>query len=330
MFKIENTLPVEDDLPRKQIPSNIPFWSESYAFWAYPKEGDFGVYVHYQRQAADPRVWKCMTVLLLDDGSAYVMKAFGPQADDRGPGPETMQGLVLDPGIKYRFQFDGCAQRVQQSHLWEHELRDGVVEPVCIEFELDAVAPLWCMNASRLKQQSAAMHAHYEQAHLAKGRVIIGLKERQFEGYGYRDHSYGPRHYADMGEGNIVFGVFPSGRALWFLYTEKQDGTPGICEGAISVDGKMESAEIVAPPLSVKLLEKPELNYLFRARSGEVDLKVTYLGRGIPFTLKPPAEEIIGSVGGFGTLTQAYAELQIQLEWDGEIGLGSTQPAIIR
>lgn len=328
MTSVLNTLPVEDDYPRTTFP-DVPFWTESYAHWAYPKEGDFGIYVHYQRKATDPRIWKCMTTLLLDDGSAYVMKAFGPQADDSGPGPSTMKTTIRSPGENYHFVMDGCAMKVNQEDLWNGELRDTVVEAVCIDFELDALAPLWCMDASRLKAQSnAAMHAHYEQAHTSTGLIRLAGGQRKFEGYGYRDHSYGPRTYNNMGDGNLVFGVFPSGKALWFMYTENADGSAGICEGAVYCDGLLEPAQIESPPLAVKLLREPNLKYRFRTPSQEVNLNVTYLGRGMPFTLVHPAEEIIGSVGGFSALKQGYCELNLQLEWNGEIGYGSAQSTI--
>ena len=105
---------VQDDIPRKAIPTDVPFWSESFAFWAYPSENNFDLYVHYQRQVKDPGIWKGMLILLLDDDEALVMKTFGRQTDPLGPGPLGMYAKCHEPGKRWSFQFDGVAQRVKR------------------------------------------------------------------------------------------------------------------------------------------------------------------------------------------------------------------------
>jgi hypothetical protein len=321
-----------DDYPRRQLP-NVPYWSESFAYWAYSAENDFDLYVHYQRQVADPGIWKGMMVLMMSNGDAFVAKSFGRQADPTGPGPMGMYGKCLEAGKSHWFQFDGAAQRVKQADMWKGVLTDGIVEPLFIEVEFDALCPLWQLNPDDLKKHEAeVMHMHYEQPYRTHGLLRFGGTSRQFTGVGYRDHSYGPRNFTKMGDGQLLYGIFPSNRAYWFFTVRAQDGTYLCREGGMAVDGKLHPIEIVDTPLHMPLIlgEQSSIDYTFRSVLGESTVRVTYTGRGMPFTLTPPAEEIIGTVGGFDKVPRAYWEANTNSEWDGEIGLGSAQGGIWR
>ncbi|MDB5967736.1 MAG: hypothetical protein JWQ90_186 [Hydrocarboniphaga sp.] len=326
-----NELEYADDLPRKSIPAGIPFWSESYAFWVYPDDHRFDLYIHYQRQVADPGIWKAMLVLLLDNGEALVTKSFGRQADDAGPGPAGLNVRCLEPGRRWALRFDAAAQRVLQADLWKSELRDGIVEPLFVEFELDAIAPVWSLDSQNLQKQEAMMSSHDEQAYRSKGVLRFGGRELTFTGAGYRDHSYGPRNYKRMGESQIVLGVFPSRRAFWFITGRTPEGVYAHCEGALAVDGKIYPLKVEDPPFHLDLLKgKESMDYVLNSELGKIRICVRYTGRGIPFSLTSPAEEVIGAVGGFDAVKLAYWEMQILSTWDGEVGVGSAQGTICR
>lgn len=323
-----------DDLSREVFPTDIPFWSESAAFWAYPEERDFDLYVHYQRQVDDPGIWKSMLVLLLKDGDALVMKSFGRQPDKNGQGGHEMHSKCLEPGKRWRFRYDSAAQRVKQADLWKGLLTDGIVEPLFLDIEFTAIAPLWRLDPENLEDHGndVMMHVHYEQAFRTDGVVRIGGKERHFKGHGYRDHSYGPRNYTRMGPSQIVYGLFPSDRAFWFITGLTPEGEYAHCEGAIAVDGTIYPAEISNPPFHGDIVTggKEYIEYVLKTELGEARIKVRYAGMGIPFSLKPPAEERIGAEGGIENVKQAYWEANLISEWDGEEGIGSGQGTIWR
>jgi hypothetical protein len=329
-YQVDST----DDLPRSEIPTGIPFWSESFAYWAYPWENDFDFMVHYQRQVADPGIWKGMLCFLIDNEEALVIKKFGRQADPMGPGALGMHAICREPGKKWLFQFDGAAQRVKQADMWNHELRDGIVEPLFAEIEFDALSPLWSLDPTNLKTagSNAMMSHHYEQAYRTKGLLRFGGRERRFEGAGYRDHSYGPRNYKRMGPSQIVFGMFPSNRAFWFITGRTPEGEYAHCEGAVSIDGELYPIKLDDPEFHGVLItgEKKVVDYVLKSEIGEHNVRITYTGRGMPFTLTPPAEEVLGAVGGFDKVQQAYWEAHISAEWDGEKGVGSAQGTIWR
>lgn len=323
-----------DDLPRSVFPTDIPFWSESFAFWAYPSENDFDLYVHYQRQVKDPGIWKGMLILLLDNDEALVTRAFGRQFDPTGPGPSGMYGVCEEPGKRWRFHFDSAAMRVKQSDMWKGVLVDSIVEPLKVDVEFEAMAPLWCLDPDNLKSQdaNAMMHMHFEQAYRTKGVLKFGGEVREFAGFGYRDHSYGPRNYKKMGESQIVYGMFPSNRAFWFITGRTPEGEYAHCEGAISIDGKMYPITVEDPPYHLDLITgaRDSIDYILTSELGEAKVTLRYTGRGMPFTISPPAEEVIGARGGFDKVPQAYWEAHMTSEWDGEIGVGSAQGTVWR
>ena len=69
--------------------------------------------------------------------------------------------------------------------------------PVEVDLAITGVGPMVGgeRSAATSHQEQQFARGHYEQHHRARGRVRIGDDDREFEGLGLRDHSWGPRSW---------------------------------------------------------------------------------------------------------------------------------------
>ena len=93
---------------------------------------------------------------------------------------------------------------------------------------------------------------HYEQLVRATGSVTLDTGSVPFAGYGWRDHSRGPRHTTtlDGWGGHVILGcVYPdSGRAWGLSRYYAGDGLITLEGGYVFADGKFEHARVVTAP----------------------------------------------------------------------------------
>jgi hypothetical protein len=122
---------------------------------------------------------------------------------------------------------------------------------------------------------------HYEQLHRATGTVQLGERQLPFDGYGWRDHSQGPRgggSGAPWG-GHVIIGCpYPgSGRGWGLARYWTPDGTISLEGGyVVGDDGVLIDAEVTeAPRLRELTLEPEELEIGLRWPGGSLQSAVT-------------------------------------------------------
>jgi hypothetical protein len=136
---------------------------------------------------------------------------------------------------------------------------DGENKPFTAELEIECVTPAWdARTASLLASGAGNMESqkwasdHYEQLVRATGTVTLDSGTVPFSGYGWRDHSRGPRHTTTLEGwgGHVILGcVFPeSGRAWGFSRYFREDGLITLEGGYVFEDGKFEHARVATAP----------------------------------------------------------------------------------
>lgn len=78
-------------------------------------------------------------------------------------------------------------------------------------------------NVTGITNQFA--RGHFEQIGAARGRMKIGAREYVIDGYGCRDHSWGPRYWQSTGPYQWLLMNFSGQRGLMILHQEQVDGS---------------------------------------------------------------------------------------------------------
>ena len=160
-----------------------------------------------------------------------------PSGDPAGAG---MEFRCLEPFRRWHFSFDGYGLHTANAAMQAGLAPVGLNRRFAVDLAVDFVTPAWdAHTATTVAGGRGSMHEqgwakeHYEQLYRARGTVILGNEEVAFDGYGWRDHSQGPRGGGGGTPwgGHIITGtLYESGRG-WGL---SRYWTP---DGTISLEG---------------------------------------------------------------------------------------------
>jgi hypothetical protein len=165
--------------------------------------------------------------------------------------------------------FDGFGLHTPEAEMLAGIGRDGPTQPLAADLEIECVTPAWdartasalASGAGAMEQQSWASE-HYEQLVRATGTVTLATGSVPFSGYGWRDHSRGPRH-ASLGGwgGHVILGcVYPeSGRAWGLSRYYTASGSITLEGGYVYAGGKFEHARVVTAPRLLDLRYEGEV-----------------------------------------------------------------------
>jgi hypothetical protein len=114
--------------------------------------------------------------------------------------------------------------------------RDNPREPAELELRWLGLSPGWGGEPRRRRadgsyesaaKKGAAQFArgHFEQHGAAVGTLTVGGREYSIDGYGLRDHSWGPRYWQNTGSYRWLTMNFGGDLGLMGLVTERKDGT---------------------------------------------------------------------------------------------------------
>ena len=132
----------------------------------------------------------------------------------------------------------------------------------------------------------------------------------------------------------MLTGLMPSGRSYMAIGvgTKLENGETAFSTlGGVTIEGKVGYATNIE--VSEKIISIPEPDtelgeVRFQTEEhGESVIKLRSTGAGIPFTNLPPNYEVIGWQRNPGDLV--YHDWRVDIEWDGEIGIGGWEPCIL-
>jgi hypothetical protein len=262
-------LPPEREAIRTTEP-DVPFWSENLLFAIYDPTSDVALWLHLGTVPNDWGLWHEMNYAYLpgDDG-VLSMWSYHRTAPERRPGGANSEFRCIEPFRRWHVAFDGYGLHTSNADMQSGLARVGPNRRFVVDLDIEFVTPVWdAHTAATSDAGKGSMHdqgwakEHYEQLYRARGTVDLGDGELAFDGYGWRDHSQGPRG-GDGGApwgGHVISGTYypGSGRGWGLSRYWTPDGSISLEGGYVVVDGVLHHAEVTRAPRLRALTMAPE------------------------------------------------------------------------
>lgn len=267
---LSSGLPDERDFIVPECP-DVPMWSENLLFAVWDPDADVAMWLHLGTVPGNWTMWEDRVLVMLPghDG-ALSLRAYHHTAAERRPAGPGLEFRQREPWRRWQVNFDGFGLHTAEDEMLAGISRDGPAQPFAADLDIECVTPAWdARTASQLASGAGDMESqswaseHYEQLVRATGTVTLATGSVPFSGYGWRDHSRGPRHTKtlDGWGGHVILGcVYPESGRAWGLsryYTE--EGSITLEGGYVFVDGKFEHARVVTAPRLLELRYEGEV-----------------------------------------------------------------------
>ncbi|MDH3687213.1 MAG: hypothetical protein OEP95_13365 [Myxococcales bacterium] len=198
MAKIIGNVVPEDDYTHELGPE--PNFNESMYFNFFDTKESLGGFVRLGNRANEGQAE--MTVCLyLPDGRVLFAFKRAPIDDNAAFDAGGLRFEVLEPAERLRTVYEGSAIELSEPRQMA-DPRKAFAENDRVKVHLDlehaAVGPMYGQSHSSDENLPADQQfgkAHYEQHMHVTGTLRIGEREHAIDGYGLRDHSWGPRYW---------------------------------------------------------------------------------------------------------------------------------------
>jgi len=296
-------------------------WSENYLSGACFPAAGAGVWLHQCRPQHDTRFWEEIFTFMLP-GDRYLVAKGARLADGPAPAGPALTYECLQPFAKWRKSFHGLARLVSGEELRAGALTDGPHIAVDMELIWTGVGPAFDMDMS--EQSWASVKAHYQQHCRITGTIDFGGEHLDLDGYGIRDHSWGPRDLSRLGNHVWIYGELESGRRIMYFHHVAEDGV-GLLEHAHEADDDprpLVAAGELAVPRPPQAWAEPYVIELRRADGEVLPLRGEILSAPA-LALTNGSEMQLGAPGP--DATHHLFECATRFEWAGEGGYGITE-----
>jgi len=195
MARIVGDLVPEDDYTHPLGPE--PNFNESMYFNFFDRIRRVGGFVRLGNRANEGRAEMTAT-LYLPDGRVLFGFARPPISGNDAFDAGGMRFEVLEPTQRLRTTFAGEVLELREPRAMADPKRAFAESPrrqVCLDLEHEAVGPMYGGHASREEHEEQFAKAHYEQHMAVNGQIVIDGEPMPIEGFGLRDHSWGPRFW---------------------------------------------------------------------------------------------------------------------------------------
>lgn len=190
-----------EELEGRHQASDDPFWQESWYFnFSDEKNRVYGL----ARIGYCPKAGKADGLLLasVDGEPAVLFPGVGKKMSSPAVVIEP-PGLLRTGGLSF-----SCREPMSS---WALALSTRRVRAA---LEFDCFTPVHVFPSPSAGEGAMAATDHYEQAGRVTGAIRIGSQRKTVEGWGQRDHSWGPRHWSGVGEWVWISAQFPSAWAF--------------------------------------------------------------------------------------------------------------------
>lgn len=324
---LSSGLPDERDFIVPECPA-VPMWSENLLFAVYDPDADLAMWLHLGTVPGKWTMWEDRVLVMLPgrDG-ALSLRAYHHTAPERRPAGPGLEFRQREPWRRWHVSFDGFGLHTPEAEMLAGVARDGLTQPIALDLDVECVTPAWdARTASQLASGAGDMESqewaseHYEQLVRATGTVALASGEVAFSGYGWRDHSRGPRHTSlqNTWGGHVILGcVYPESGRAWGLSRYYTDAGRITLEGGyVFADGELEHARVVGAPRLLELRHEGEVLAVALDVSGRrLELRLecdrslwTSMQRGLA---------VGKDLDGMGLM---YVLSHGRCEWDGETG----------
>jgi hypothetical protein len=273
----------------RNVEPEVPFWCENMLFALHDPTTNVALWLHLGTVPNDWSMWHDMCYAVLPDEEGVLsMWSYHRTTPDRRPAGANTTFRCIEPFRRWHVAFDGYGLHTTLADMSQARAREGVKQRFSVEVDIEFVTPAWDMHAaSQTAVGKGTMHGqgwakeHYEQLYRATGAVQFGEASLPFNGYGWRDHSSGPRSGgtgAPWG-GHVITGcLYPESGRGWGLgrYWDP-DGTITLEGGWVVGDnGTLVHAEVTeAPRLRSLTLEPEHLAVGLRWPGGSLETTIT-------------------------------------------------------
>jgi hypothetical protein len=199
MARIVGDLVPEDDYTHPLGPE--PHFNESMYFNFFDRTRRVGGFVRLGNRANEGRAEMTAT-LYLPDGRVLFSFARPPISGNDAFDAGGMRFEVLEPTQRLRTRFAGEVLELREPRAMADPKRAFAESPrrqVSLDLEHEAVGPMYGGHVDReereRKPEEQFAKAHYEQHMAVKGELAIDGEPIPIEGFGLRDHSWGPRFW---------------------------------------------------------------------------------------------------------------------------------------
>jgi hypothetical protein len=321
-------LPAAREEIRRTEP-DIPFWSENLLFAIYDPTSDVGLWLHLGTVPNDWTMWHEMNyVFLPGDEGVLSMWSYHRTAPDRRPAGAGLEFRCIEPFRRWRVSFDGFGLYTSNREMQAGLARVGSNRRFVVDLDIESVTPAWDAHTGATAETGrGSMHdqgwakEHYEQLYRARGSVFFGAGDVPFDGYGWRDHSQGPRgggSGAPWG-GHLITGtLYDSGRGWGLSRYWNPDGTISLEGGWVAgTDGVLHYAEVT---------ETPRLRDLVMCGE-ELPIGLRWSGGTLETTIRTRRSLWLSMMKGLAVGRDLdgpglmYVLNHGTAEWDGEIGI---------
>ncbi len=199
MAKIIGNLVPRDDFTHELGPE--PNFNESMYFNFFDRERSIGGFLRIGNRANEGYAETTVTLFLPDGRVLFNFKRAHIDDNDAFDAGGT-KFEVIEPAQTLRTTYDGSVCELAEPREMTNP-RDAFANnpfrKVSIDLTHDAVGPLYGSSKNKAESERDAedqfAKAHYEQHMRVKGTVEIEGERHEIDGYGLRDHSWGPRHW---------------------------------------------------------------------------------------------------------------------------------------
>jgi hypothetical protein len=197
------------------------------------------------------------------------------------------------------------APTVQGMVKWDHDAISPIHGGIPVS---DAVEPFYGRTFSL---------AHFNQHTRAKGVIRVGTEEWKIDGWGWRDHSWGPRYWQNIFIERLFMVNFPDGRGAMLLKITDPSGRARRM-GCLLADGDYEDITDMEFVTHEWNEHKDPVRYSVTARTPSRSAVIrAEIITGAPLRNRRKEGEKI--------LISRIFEAFTRFEWDGVVGYGQTE-----
>lgn len=261
------------ELPVARLPDD-PDWRENFCFDGYDAERDVGFWIHCGRWSKDPSIWREQVLLYWPGGDYFVNRSWGFRPSDSGPSAALLDLVCEVPGKRWRLKYRGPGRRASQDEVLGGPLPEGAKALVEIDIMFTSDVPVWDM--SRSLGDSAWGKFHIEQTGRFRGTVAADGESVEMDGFGWRDHSRGPRDNHALGRHAWIHGNLSRNRSFALTFYDRiVDGVDvnNLDKVVIWEGGNLYEASCPNPPmLESNARPSPTYDFALEYEKGKIDI----------------------------------------------------------
>jgi hypothetical protein len=306
-------LTLAQELPVPALPDD-PAWRENFCFDGYDAVRDIGFWLHMGRWSLDPSLWREQVHLMLPGGRLVVARSFGRRDIAMSAAGPCMAFTCAAPGRAWRLTYHGPGRETSRAELASAPIPEGPRALLDFDIAFDSSEGVWDFGAAAKGEDWAS--AHYEQTGRAHGRVVFDGEAFAIDGFGWRDHSWGPRYWQVIYAYRLLLANFGEDRGFMLLKNIAADGRARRL-GVVLVDGGYEDVldlDLTTDWSADRDPERMRIAVRTPNRRETIEARVLILA---PLRNRRQVGE--------DTLVSRIAEGFTEFTWDGRTGYGMTE-----